>query len=449
MTFKKRIICLALSALVLPANLFAQQGAAAPRVLVDAVVSKQPTIYRKYTAEFEPIEKVTSLARVSGILQKINFKEGDMVEKEQVLFEIEPVRYEAAVKAALSRIDVIKAKIRYAQNNYDRNKELAAQQAVAKDTAENTLSILEGFQAELLGAEADLTLAQEDLNYTKIISRLTGRVGRVNYTEGNYITPASGPLVTVVQIDPIYVRFSMSERDFTTLFGTFDRLKETTNLSIQMANGENYGGKGEISFIDNQLSQHTNSLQIWATYENPQGVLNPGGLATVLLAQTETKAKPAVIMSAVMFDRQGHFVYTTEKRSFEDKDRTGKVTGNHDGVAVVRRDVILGPTDGEYQVIESGLTVGETVLVDGTHKAIPGSEIIPVQATQSTENNHADASDAQTADIAAAQTDPNSSALTDSAQAADAQTSTAAAPEEKTNAEQAQTSDEDSLVPVK
>lgn len=374
------LVFLGIVSALIPSVVSAQMGGKAipPRVLTDTVVGRNPTIYRKYNGQFEPIEKVTSLARISGILEKINFQEGDMVEAGQVLFEIEDVRYHAAVKAAQSRIDVIKAKIKYAQNTYERNKVLTEQKAVAVDTAENTLSVLEGFQAELLGAEASLTLAEEDLKYTRINTPLKGRVGRVNYTEGNYITPQSGVLVTVVQIDPIYVRFSMSERDFTSMYGTLDKLKETAVLSIQLASGEYYHGKGRIAFIDNQIKSRTDTINVWAEYENPQGVLNPGGLATVLLARTESEAKPAVKLSAVMFDRQGHFVYTTEMKSFEEKDREGNVTGSHTGTAVVRRNVTLGAADGEYQTIESGLTVGEVVIVDGTHKAVPGDEITPV-----------------------------------------------------------------------
>ena len=377
---KKIGIVLTSVLLIFPAAVFAQgqQKAAPPRVLVDTVTAKNPTIYRKYNGIFEPIEKVTSLARISGMLEKINFQEGDMVDEGQVLFQIEDIRYKAAVKAAQSRIDVIKAKIRYAQNSYERNKELAVQKAVSEDTAENTLSVLEGFQAELLGAEADLTLAEEDLKYTQIHSMLKGRVGRVNYTEGNYITPQSGALVTVVQIDPIYIRFSMSERDFTSMYGNLEKLKERATLSIQLASGEYYQGKGEIVFIDNQITAKTDTLYIWARYDNPDQTLNPGGVATVLLARREPEARPAVKLSAVMFDREGHFVYTLNKAKFEDKDRTGKVIGEHEGTAIVRRNVTLGAADGEYQTIETGLEVGETIVVDGTHKAVPGDEITPV-----------------------------------------------------------------------
>ena len=379
---RKIAVILAVFAFLLPSMAWAQGGGkpAGVRVLVDQVIAKQPTIYRKYNGVFEPIEKVTSLARISGVLEKINFQEGDMVEAGQLMFQIEDVRYEAAVKAAQSRIDVIKAKIRYAQNSYNRNKGLAEQKAVSEDTAENTLSVLEGFQAELLGAEAELTLAEEDLKYTKISSTLTGRVGRVNYTEGNYITPQSGPLVTVVQIDPIYIRFSMSERDFNTLFGNLERLKERAKLSVQLASGEYYNGKGEIVFIDNQITAKTDTIYVWARYENPDQILNPGGLATILLARTEPEQKPAVKLSALMFDREGHYVYTLKEAEFEDKNpMTGEVSGKHQGMALVRRNVTLGAGDGEYQTVEAGLEVGETVVVDGTHKAVPGEEVMPVQ----------------------------------------------------------------------
>lgn len=357
----------------------AQMKSAPSKVAVETVTLRRPEVKRKYNGLFDPIDTVTSLARISGTLEKINFKEGDLVHKGDILFEIEDVRYKANVQSAQSDIDVIQAKIRYANTTYERNKKLLATKSVSEDDVDNLLSVLEGFQAQLLGAEADLILAQEDLSYTRIESMLTGRVGRVNYSEGNYITPQSGPLVKVVQIDPIYVRFSMSEHDFATYYGNLDELKKRAKLSLQLANGEYYNGEGEISFIDNEIKTKTDSLYVWATYANPDGVLNPGGLCTVHLSSVEGEEFPSVKVSAVMFDAEGHYVFAVEDGEFDTVDDSGEVTGKHMGKTAVRRSVTIGPGDGVYQSIRSGLKVGDVVVVGGSNKIIPGAEIIPVE----------------------------------------------------------------------
>lgn len=353
---------------------------APPQVVVTKIMERKPVILKKYVGSFEPIEKFVTLARVSGNIEQQPFKEGDLVEKGAVLFEIEKIRYQATLEASKAKIESIKAKIeslkaqqlqvsarlRYAQNNYERNKELYEKgSVVAKDTMENSKSLLDGqtaeykaseaqiksAEAELQAAEADIKIVEDDLSHCTIHSEITGRAGRVNHTLGNYITPASGPLVTIVQMDPIYFRFSMSERDFVTLFGTLENLKANAKIKIQLANGSQYEEEGKIAFIDNQLQATTNTIYIWATYKNSQEILRPGGVATMTLAKEEDELRPAVPVSSVMFDGTTHAVYIVGANNL-----------------VERRRVELGPLDGDWQIINVGVKAGETVVSEGTHK---------------------------------------------------------------------------------
>lgn len=330
-------------------------------VPVEKVITLSPVIEKKYVGTLESIEKVVSLARISGDILEVAFNEGDLVEKDQLLFRIDDIRYQAAVKSAEAHIKQVKAKIRYAQSNYERNRELSQQNAVSKDEAESALSVLEAFQAELLQAEASLVLAQDDLAHTKILSMIKGRAGRTNYSLGNYITPSSGPLVTVVQFDPIYVRFSISERDFLNLFGTVEELKKTSSIQLKLPNDRIYPEKGKVAFVNNEIKTHTDSVNIWATFDNPKEILRAGGIATVLLTKQNGRLRPAVKLSAVMFDKIGYFVYVMNPQKI-----------------IERRNVEVGPTDGVYQTIFSGIDLGDTVLVGGTHKVVPGAEVIPV-----------------------------------------------------------------------
>ncbi len=397
------------SSLKAPAGKPAAGAPVAPLITVSAAkaIDRQPVLIKKYVGTFEPIEKYVCLARISGNIEQQPFKEGDLVAKDSVLFEIEKIRYLATLDAAKARItsgyakiDSIKAKLkqsesrlRYAQNNYDRNRTLFEQgSVVSKDAMENAKSVLDGqtaehqsIQAEQLMAEADVQAAladikitEDDLSHCTIHSTITGRAGRVDHTLGNYITPATGPLVTIVQMDPIYFRFSMSEKDFVSMFGNIDKLKSTATIKIQMANGQFYNQKCDISFVDNQLKATTNTINVWATCQNSEEVLRPGGVATVWLSKPEPGVKPTIQTSALMFDGVTHYIYVLDSHN-----------------VVEKRKVVLGPTDGDWQTIESGLKTGEVVVIDGTHKIMlrpgPDGKIMPVEVNPVFESDSAPA----------------------------------------------------------
>lgn len=371
-----------------------------PTVLVGKVEERPLITLRKYVGGFEPIQEVDVVSRVTGYIEKQLFKEGNLVKPDTILFEMEKIRYEAAYEAAVAkvvsceaqiattgaRLKQVEARLLYAQNNYNRNKELFEQggNLVTKDTVENIKSVLDAQLAEMAAAKADelaakagldaakaeLKLAKDDLEHTTVRAMITGRVGRVNYTVGNYVTPQSGTMVSIVQMDPIYLRFSMSEKDFTLMFGNVENLKKTATVRIELANGKMYDEPGTISFIDNQMVSTTNTINIWATFANTREYLNPGGVATVYLAKNEEKKLPAVRESAVMFDGRHHSVYVVGKDNVIEK-RLIEPASSSDG----------------FQSIFSGVKVGETIVIDGTHKIrlVPGPDgkIMPVKVNPS------------------------------------------------------------------
>lgn len=364
-------------------------GVKSPTVLVEKATLRPQVLRRKLLGTFEPIQSVVVVARVRGDIESMPFKEGDFVKEGAILFEIEKIRYEAALEAAKARVASgeaqvatsdarllqSEARLAYAQNNYERNKTLNEQGGgiVAKDSVENVKSVLDAQEAEhksiqaerlaaiagLDGARADLKVAQDDFDHTTVRAMIAGRVGRTQFTVGNYVTPESGPMITVVQMDPIYLRFSISEKDFSTLFGNEENLKKSAAIKIELANGEIYDEPGEISFIDNRVTAATNTINVWATFKNSKLFLNPDGVATVLLDKREETLLPAVKASAMMFDGRHHSVYVV----------------GADGL-VERRIVEPASNDGQYQTFASGISEGDTVVIDGTHKIrmVPGPD---------------------------------------------------------------------------
>lgn len=353
-----KIICSAFAAVFCAATVFGAGAAPKAVVTVDEVKSAPDKLNRRYSGRVAPIFIITSVARVSGDLVHQGFKDGDMVKKGQLLFAIDDIRYRAAVASAKAKIQSIKAQLAYAQKSLDRHNTLFKQKAVSQDTKENTEEHVNDLKAQLLAAEAQLVLAEDDLKNTKVYAQVDGKSGKAVYAPGNYITPGSGKLVDVISMDPIRVRFSISQRDFLELFGNEKNLKEQAVVSLNMPDGTIYNKTGKIVIVDNQTLNATDSIRVWAIFDNPENKLIPNAAITCSLSRNAAVKRAAVLPSAIMHDRKGAYVYVVDKAN-----------------KVSRRSVLLGNTDGELQIIREGLNVGEKVIVEGSHKTFPGSEV--------------------------------------------------------------------------
>ena len=348
---------------VLSAPLFAQMPAAAKQVVgVSPVEDVSNTQSRRYTGQIAAQASVSVTPRVSGEILKLGFSDGDFVKKGQLLYLIEKTQYEAAVKQAEANIAECRARLEYAQSSYDRNQMLYEANAASKDTMENTKSALDAYKAALSAAEAALVTAQENLKYTTVTAAIDGQVGVTNFTAGNYITPSSGPLITIIQMQPIRVRFSISMGDFLSGYGSLAALKENGRISLKLSDGSEYSEEGAIEFLNNEANVKTDAIQVFATFPNADMKLIPGSTVTVTLSRKTGAVMPAVPPSAVMHDAKESFVY---------------VVG--EGNKIERRIVELGDMTKTHQLIKSGLKTGERVVYQGTHKVMPGDEVIPAE----------------------------------------------------------------------
>ena len=365
----KKLLTIALSAVFCGTavlNAAPEKKPAAPQmpkavVTVDQVKMSPDTLTRRYSGRVAPIFIITSVARVSGDLIHQGFKEGDMVKKGQLLFAFDDVRYRAAVDSAKAKIKSIKAQLAYAEKSLSRHNTLYKQKAVSQDTKENSEEHVNDLKAQLLAAEAQLVLAEDDLKNTKVYSQVDGKSGKAVYAPGNYITPASGKLVDVISMNPIRVRFSISQRDFLEIFGNEKNLKDQAVVSLNMPDGTIYNKTGKIVIVDNQTLNATDSIRVWALFDNPDNKLIPNAAITCSLSKNASVQRPAVLPSAVMHDRKGAYVYVVDKDS-----------------KVARRNVLLGNSNGEIQIIRQGLDAGEKVIVEGMHKTFPGAEVAAV-----------------------------------------------------------------------
>lgn len=329
---------------------------------------------KRYVASTSPYALVDIVARVSGTMTKDDkWKEGGIVEKGQLLYRIEDTVYkanvesaEANVKSAEANIKQIKAELDFADKEYLREKGLRDKGYSSPAKLEDKLRALNANQAKfdaakanLNAAKAALILAKNDLDYTTIKSPVRGRIGRSIHSSGNYITPAKGTLATVVQFDPIKLRFAMSEADYLN----FRRQKSKPQVELFAADGKKIANEVKLDFVDNLVDTGTGTVMVQFLVTNRDEMLIPNGYATVYLYEKFEKPVPSVSVSALMTDGKELYVYVVGPNNMPE-----------------RRKVVAGAQVGDRQVIAAGLKEGETVISSGLHKVRPGAPVVPAPA---------------------------------------------------------------------
>ncbi len=323
----------------------------------------------------EAINKIEIQPRISGYIEGILFEDGAYVMKDSPLVNIERTTYEAKVQIAQATLAQAEADLGYAQNNYQRNKQLFEKKAVAETTYDDAKRALAYNEAKVKEAKAKLDDAQNDLSYTVIKAPISGHIGRMQNYVGNYVTAQSAPIAEIIQTNPIYIRFAISEAKYQSFLfkasqNTEASIDSLMNCEIKLANGVTYTAKWKIGFTDNKIDNETGTIMIWLELENPKFILNDGGYVTITLSERYITPMPCVPIQAVLRDNQGAYVYTL-KTATNDKGETTYIPE--------RRNIVCGESKTTTQIINSGLNIGESIIIDGTHKVIPTMPVIPVK----------------------------------------------------------------------
>ena len=333
-------------------------------VPVCEVVEKADPKASVYPGRVVPIAQVDVIPQVSGEIREVCFANGQVVKEGDVLYRIDPIKYEAAVKNAESKLQECKANVQYAELSYERHKKLLETRAVSLDAVDNALSQRDSSRAALAAAQAELIAARDDLNHCKIVAPIAGKVGSTAKTKGNYVAAGSLTLVTIVQMDPIRVRFSVSNRELLDIVATNGRRhRDDVEIAVTLANGTPYTGDGAVEYVDNLADEATDSLAIYAKFANAGLRLVPGGVVAVSLRSKAGIRRPAIPPSAILQDTQGPYVWVLD----------GK------GVAA-RRSVARGDLVGDWLFVEKGLKVGERIVADGGHRVKTGMTVRPFAA---------------------------------------------------------------------
>lgn len=316
-------------------------------VVVDHPKVEISHISAEETGRVEAKYSVDVIARVPGFLIKKYFKEGDFVKKGQLLFKIDPREYQIEVNNSLANVNQYNALLKNAQQELNRANALIKEDLISRSDVDQSLATRNQNKALLDAARQQYELARVNLSYTDIRSPIDGRIGKVNITEGNYVTATSGSLVNISSTNPVYVSFSLKSSDYVNMLRASDKFKDV-QVKVQFDGGHWYDKIGTIDFVDNKIDKNSGSISMRAVFDNSKGWLVPGNYMKVQLIAPKQVKYMTVPQSCTKGDpMSGYYVWVVQDNK------------------AVRKDIEVSDSINNNWIVESGLDYNDTVVVSG------------------------------------------------------------------------------------
>ena len=333
-------------------------------VPVVSVVKKTLPIYLEYPGRIESIRSIALQARASGYIESQLAPDGADVKTGDLLYQIDPRDLQAAFDLATAQAQRDQASLEYAKANFGRGEELVKSGFVTKDAYDQRASTMHQAEAALVADRAAIETAKLNLSYAEITAPFSGRLGRNQAAKGALVGPASGPLNTLVQLDPIYVTFNPSESDLVEI--THARAAGQIDAEISLTDDKSDSvHKGELTFLDNVVDKATGTIAARVTIANPDFTLLPGQYVRVRLHIRDEPDAFMAPQTALGSSQMGKFVY---------------VVGAGDKAEM--RPLTLGPADGDLVSVTKGLSESDRVIVGNLQKIGPGSPVKPLPQKQ-------------------------------------------------------------------
>ena len=332
-------------------------GAAGPATVLVKTLQAQPYAHGKtFIARVEAINASDVTPQVSGYIDQVLFQDGSFVKEGDVLFVIDQSRYKAAVSSAEASLERTKAVLKQVQSDYHREKSLYNENMLSKADLELAESALATAQANVKAAQASLDLAKLDLDYTEVRSPISGYIGKALKTKGNLATAGVDKLARVIQMDPIRVVFSITDKE--RLSGMDQLATQTPDIQIALSNGEKIEMPSASLFSDNEVNAQTATMAVYAQTNNAANRLVPGNYVNVTVSTDKLRPVILIPQTAVSQDATGQFVMTVNPENI-----------------IVQKYVTLGDmVDGQYVVV-SGLESGEKIVTIGQQKLQNGQQV--------------------------------------------------------------------------
>ena len=334
-------------------------------VVVDNPHMEQVNVSAESTGRVEAQYSIDVIARVSGFLLKKYFKEGDFVKKGQLLFQTDPREYQLSVNNSRAAVNQYQALYTNAQQEWHRANALVKEDLISRSDVDSSLAARNQNRALLDSANQQLELAKVNLSYTSIRSPIDGRIGKVNITEGNYVTATSGSLVNVASVSPVYVSFSLKGDDFVKLLKASDKFKDV-EVKVQFGDGSWYDKVGTVNFVDNKIDKDSGSVQMRATFDNEKGWLVPGAYMKVKLTAPKTVEFMTVPQACAKGDAMsGYYVWAVQDNK------------------AVRKDIKVSDDINNNWIVEDGLNKSDVIVVSGIQNVAAEGQKLKIITNQS------------------------------------------------------------------
>ena len=351
---------------------------APPEVSVAEVICKQIGDTDEFTGRLEAVHTVEVRPRVSGYLQSVHFKEGEIVRQGDLLFQIDPRPFQAEVDRLKGELSQAKAQLSRAQSDFQRAERLHNNDGMSAEEYDRRAAVRSEAEARIATTEGALRGAALNLEFTRVTAPITGRVGRAEITEGNLVEGGAGqirPLTTLVSLDPIYVYFDVDEQTFLK-YARLTQTHGTTSHDLRgaallgLADEDGFPHSGQLSFVDNQVSTSTGTIRLRATFANKNLALTPGLFARIRLQGGNTQSGCLARDEAIITDLNKKYVFVLGKNN-----------------TVEYRPVKLGPMTDGLRVLRDGLHEGDVVVVSGLQRVRPGAAVTPKKVSMASKAN--------------------------------------------------------------
>jgi len=342
----------------------AQAPAAPPAVAakVREAVPRNVPIVLEAVGQVQGSKEVEIRARVSGILLKQLYSEGQLVKAGAPLFQIDPAPYEIALAQAQAQLAQERARQEQAGREATRLKDLAAERAISQKEFDDAVSAQKLSAASLQAAEANVRQAELNLSYTRVTAPVSGVTGRIARSEGSLVTAGqdSSLLTSLIQVEPAWVRFSLSESDLAKLAGGKLTPGASHDIRVILPDESLYPLRGRLNFAATQIDSRLATQELRAEFDNPKVRLLPGQFVRVRITAGEHRNAFLVPQTAVSQNEKGHFLFVL------DGENKAQI-----------RPVQTGGWSGASWVVLSGLNPGDRVVVDNLLKLRPGAPVSP------------------------------------------------------------------------
>jgi len=348
-----------------------QGGPPPPSVTVAKPVKKQVTDYDEYVGRFSAVESVEVRARVSGYLDRVHFKDGQMVKQGDLLFTVDKRPFQNALDQARANLTQARSNVIYTKADLERGQQLLRDKTITDQTFEQRAQAARNAEAAAAGAEAAVRQAELDLQFTDLRAPVDGRIGDRRVSPGNLVTGGTAGnttlLATIVSTDPVYFEFTFDEASFLR----YERMAQNghddiasrgagVSIMLKLIDEKDFSHKGRMDFVDNVIDRTSGTIRGRAVFANPKGIFTPGMFARVRVPASPPFEALLVPDAAIGSEQARKYVLTVNK----------------DNVATPKY-VTLGQLSGDLRVIKSGLNADDDIVVNGIAKVRPGQKVTP------------------------------------------------------------------------